>query len=116
MSAKPYRFETLALHAGQTPDATMSRGVPVYRTTSYVFKNTEHAANLFAPIRNLWHWVVTVAVAVTFGVLMLSLLVSYRLSSPIEEMAAVAEKVAVGNFDVRVRRWSSDEVGTLDRA
>ncbi|HEY5282092.1 MAG TPA: O-acetylhomoserine aminocarboxypropyltransferase/cysteine synthase family protein [Polyangia bacterium] len=48
MSAKPYRFETLALHAGQTPDATMSRGVPVYRTTSYVFRNTEHAANLFA--------------------------------------------------------------------
>jgi O-acetylhomoserine (thiol)-lyase len=48
MSAKPYRFETLALHAGQTPDATLSRGVPVYRTSSYVFKNTEHAANLFA--------------------------------------------------------------------
>ena len=48
MSAKPYRFETLALHAGQTPDATLSRGVPVYRTTSYVFRNTEHAANLFA--------------------------------------------------------------------
>src|ERR1039458_8833197 len=48
MSAKPLRFETLALHAGQTPDATMSRGVPIYQTTSYVFKNTEHAANLFA--------------------------------------------------------------------
>ena len=48
MSAKPYHFETLALHAGQTLDATLSRGVPVYRTTSYVFKNTEHAANLFA--------------------------------------------------------------------
>jgi O-acetylhomoserine (thiol)-lyase len=48
MSAKSYRFETLALHAGQVPDATLSRGVPVYRTTSYVFKNTEHAANLFA--------------------------------------------------------------------
>ena len=47
MSAKPYRFETLALHAGQTPDATLSRGIPVYRTSSYVFKNTEHAANLF---------------------------------------------------------------------
>ena len=48
MSAKPYHFETLALHAGQSLDATLSRGVPVYRTTSYVFKNTEHAANLFA--------------------------------------------------------------------
>ncbi len=43
-----YHFETLALHAGQPVDATMSRGVPVYRTSSYLFKNTEHAANLFA--------------------------------------------------------------------
>lgn len=44
-----YKFETLALHAGHVPDsATLSRGVPVYRTSSYVFKNTEHAANLFA--------------------------------------------------------------------
>jgi O-acetylhomoserine (thiol)-lyase len=48
MSSKPYRFETLALHAGQVPDATLSRGVPVYRTSSYLFKNTQHAANLFA--------------------------------------------------------------------
>jgi O-acetylhomoserine (thiol)-lyase len=48
MSQKNYRFETLALHAGQTLDATLSRGVPVYRTSSYVFKSTEHGANLFA--------------------------------------------------------------------
>jgi O-acetylhomoserine (thiol)-lyase len=48
MAPKNYRFETLALHAGQTVDATQSRGVPVYRTSSYVFKNTQHAANLFA--------------------------------------------------------------------
>ena len=42
-------FETLALHAGHEIDTqTLSRGVPVYRTSSYVFKNTEHAANLFA--------------------------------------------------------------------
>jgi O-acetylhomoserine (thiol)-lyase len=47
MSEK-YKQETLALHAGQKPDETLSRGVPVYRTSSYVFKNTEHAANLFA--------------------------------------------------------------------
>ncbi len=41
-------FETLALHAGHTIDSdTLSRGVPVYRTSSYVFQNTEHAANLF---------------------------------------------------------------------
>jgi O-acetylhomoserine (thiol)-lyase len=48
MISTSYRFETLALHAGQPVDATLSRGVPVYRTTSYLFKNTEHAANLFA--------------------------------------------------------------------
>ncbi len=42
-------FDTLCLHGGTQPDpTTMSRGVPVYRTASYVFKNTEHAANLFA--------------------------------------------------------------------
>ncbi len=42
-------FETLALHAGHTVDeATLSRAVPVYRTSSYLFKNTEHAANLFS--------------------------------------------------------------------
>ena len=44
-----YKFETLCLHAGQQPDpTTTARGVPVYRTSSYVFNNTEHAANLFA--------------------------------------------------------------------
>ncbi len=49
MSNSNYHFDTLALHAGQAPDpATLARGVPVYRTSSYLFKNTEHAANLFA--------------------------------------------------------------------
>jgi len=43
------KIETACLHAGQEPDsATLSRAVAVYRTTSYVFKSTEHAANLFA--------------------------------------------------------------------
>ena len=43
------KFETLCLHGGHTPDAvTHARAVPVYRTSSFVFKNTEHAANLFA--------------------------------------------------------------------
>jgi len=42
-------FGTKALHAGQTPDsATGSRAVPLYQTSSYVFRDTEHAANLFA--------------------------------------------------------------------
>lgn len=48
MSLQKYRFETLALHSGQAVDATYSRGIPVYRTSSYLFKSTEHAANLFA--------------------------------------------------------------------
>jgi O-acetylhomoserine (thiol)-lyase len=43
------KFETLCLHAGQVADpSTTARGVPVHRTSSYVFKSTEHAANLFA--------------------------------------------------------------------
>ncbi|MCC6209639.1 MAG: O-acetylhomoserine aminocarboxypropyltransferase/cysteine synthase [Burkholderiales bacterium] len=46
---RKYGFATRQLHAGQTPDpATGSRTVPIYQTTSYVFRNTEHAANLFA--------------------------------------------------------------------
>ncbi|MBN1320963.1 MAG: aminotransferase class I/II-fold pyridoxal phosphate-dependent enzyme [Thermoleophilia bacterium] len=43
-----YGPETLALHAGHTPDQdTMSRAVPIYQTTSYLFRDTEHAAGLF---------------------------------------------------------------------
>ncbi len=42
-------FETLALHGGQSPDPTTNaRAVPIYQTTSYVFNDAEHAANLFA--------------------------------------------------------------------
>lgn len=42
------KVETLALHGGQEPDPTTgSRAVPIYQTTSYQFKSTEHAANLF---------------------------------------------------------------------
>jgi len=47
--SQPLKFETLQLHAGQEADsATLSRSVPIYQTTSYVFKNSEHGANLFA--------------------------------------------------------------------
>ncbi|MFO7621999.1 MAG: O-acetylhomoserine aminocarboxypropyltransferase/cysteine synthase [Bacteroidales bacterium] len=43
------KFETLQLHAGHQPDQeTLSRAVPLYQTTSYVFRNTQHAANLFS--------------------------------------------------------------------
>jgi len=49
MSQSPLHPETLALHAGQVPDPTTgSRAVPIYQTTSYQFRDTEHAANLFA--------------------------------------------------------------------
>ena len=45
---KQLRIETLALHGGQEPDPTTgSRAVPIYQTTSYQFKDTDHAANLF---------------------------------------------------------------------
>src|SRR5512140_1177764 len=44
-----FGFNTRQLHAGQQPDPTTgSRAVPIYQTTSYQFKSTEHAANLFA--------------------------------------------------------------------
>ena len=43
------KFNTICLHGGQAPDpTTLSRGVPLYRTSAYLFKDTEHAANLFA--------------------------------------------------------------------
>jgi O-acetylhomoserine/O-acetylserine sulfhydrylase-like pyridoxal-dependent enzyme len=45
MSLRP---DTLAIHAGQAPDpATNARAVPIYATTSYVFNDTAHAADLF---------------------------------------------------------------------
>ncbi len=46
---KKQKIDTLAVHAGQEPDPTTgSCAVPIYQTASYVFKNTDHAANLFA--------------------------------------------------------------------
>ncbi|WP_295666950.1 O-acetylhomoserine aminocarboxypropyltransferase/cysteine synthase family protein [uncultured Mucilaginibacter sp.] len=49
MSAENLKFETLQLHAGQEADPTTgSRAVPLYQTSSYVFKNAAHGANLFA--------------------------------------------------------------------
>lgn len=49
MKNSKYCFDTLALHAGQTPDpGTRARAVPIYQTVAYNFHNTEQAANLFA--------------------------------------------------------------------
>ena len=48
MSTKNYHFDTLQLHSGQTAEPTTgSRAVPIYQTSSYVFNDAEHAANLF---------------------------------------------------------------------
>ncbi|KAF0456981.1 O-acetylhomoserine/O-acetylserine sulfhydrylase [Gigaspora margarita] len=45
---KQYRFETLQLHAGQAPDpATLARAVPIYASSSFVFKNSKHAEDIF---------------------------------------------------------------------
>ncbi len=49
MSNSKYKFETLQIHAGHTPDKdTHSRAVPIHQTSSYVFESSEHAAKLFA--------------------------------------------------------------------
>jgi len=49
MSERRYKFDTLQVHAGQAADPTTgSRAVPVYQTTSYVFRNSDHAAALFS--------------------------------------------------------------------
>jgi O-acetylhomoserine (thiol)-lyase len=49
MSERKLKFDTLQVHAGQKPDPTTgSRAVPIYQTTSYVFRDTQHAENLFA--------------------------------------------------------------------
>src|SRR5512140_2393419 len=49
MSDHKPALETLALHAGQSPDQdTLSRAVPIYQTSSYVFRSSDHAADLFA--------------------------------------------------------------------
>jgi O-acetylhomoserine (thiol)-lyase len=46
---QPQRLETIALHGGQAPDsATKARAVPIYQTSSFVFDDTQHAADLFA--------------------------------------------------------------------
>ena len=49
MPTDPRGFETRQIHAGATPDPTTgARAVPIYQTTSYVFRDTDHAAALFA--------------------------------------------------------------------
>lgn len=49
MTERNWSLETIAVHGGQEADSnTLSRAVPIYQTTSYVFKDTDHAANLFS--------------------------------------------------------------------
>ena len=49
MTDRAWGFETQQIHAGTEPDPTTgARAVPIYQTTSYVFRDTEHAANLFS--------------------------------------------------------------------
>ena len=57
MTDRPMGFDTLAVHAGTAPDpATGARQVPIYQTTAYVFKDTDHAARLFnlAEVGNIY--------------------------------------------------------------
>ena len=53
--SKQYKFETLQLHAGHTVDPTGSRAVPIYQTTSFVFKDAEEAAGRFALTNPWWY-------------------------------------------------------------
>ncbi|MBN2712672.1 MAG: PLP-dependent transferase, partial [Planctomycetes bacterium] len=49
MSENKSGLSTISLHAGHKPDReTLSRAVPIYQTSSYAFRDSEHAANLFA--------------------------------------------------------------------
>ncbi|MEI5988469.1 PLP-dependent transferase, partial [Dehalobacter restrictus] len=49
MNKENWKFDTLQIHAGQVPDPTTgSRAVPIYQTTSYVFNDAKHAADLFS--------------------------------------------------------------------
>ena len=49
-------FETKQVHAGAVPDPTTgARAVPIYQTTSFVFRDTAHAAALFAPVKEQLH-------------------------------------------------------------
>ena len=51
---RKFGIETLCLHAGHIPDeATGSRAVPIYQTSSYVFNDSDHAANLFSLLANI---------------------------------------------------------------
>ncbi|MCB1715394.1 MAG: PLP-dependent transferase, partial [Candidatus Competibacteraceae bacterium] len=48
MAKNYFQFDTLSLHAGQQPDpVTGARATPIYQTTSFVFRDSEHAASLF---------------------------------------------------------------------
>ncbi len=50
-----WKFDTIALHGGHTPDSsTKSRAVPIYQTTSFVFDNSKHAASLFELSEEVW--------------------------------------------------------------
>ena len=49
MNSTSYKFDTLQVHAGQIPDPTTNaRAVPIYQTSSYIFKDADHAASLFS--------------------------------------------------------------------
>jgi len=61
MSSEHYRFETLALYAGLPVDATLSRGVAVYRITSYLFKSTERPDDRIEALDNALRKVATKA-------------------------------------------------------
>ena len=94
MAEHRFQAETLAIHAGQIPDAaTGARALPIYQTTSFVFDSAEHAAALF----NLQ----------TFGN------VYSRLSNP--TVAALEERVAALEEALIARGHGGEDVSALVR-
>ena len=67
--SKQYKFETLQLHAGHTVDPTGSRAVPIYQTTSFVFKDAEEAAGRFALTNPGGIAVASGSAAITYSIL-----------------------------------------------
>jgi len=84
MSNNKIKFETLQVHAGHSPDSeTLSRAVPLYQTSSYVFKSASHAADLFdlKEFGNIYTRIMNPTTDVFENVLQLSKVVLQRLQS-----------------------------------
>jgi hypothetical protein len=88
-------IESICLHGGYLPDETTSRGVPLYRTAPYKFKDTDTAARLFAlqELGNIVRTAVTVCCVVCLFAVLLCLCLC--LFAPVPVLCCVVEPFAV---------------------